>query len=219
MRKSFRLLAMMVVVIGMTVMGADLAKATNVTFDFTACPSGVSCPGDFGTNTATYTSSGMSIVAWGYGSSGTAQPLDLFLKDGPTDEDGLGLNPSADNEVNPGQYIYLDMSNLVSHGLFSGIVGLGSIQSGETGSICTTTAVGMPGSVCTSVTDSGGSMGSANVTWSASDPILSITASSGSVLIVNGIIAATPEPASLSLFGIGLLGVAFLFRRQLKAVV
>ncbi len=29
----------------------------------------------------------------------------------------------------------------------------------------------------------------------------------------------TPEPASLSLFGIGLLGFAFLFRRQLKATV
>jgi len=219
MRKSLRLLAIMVAVTAMTVIGAGLAKATNVTFNFAACPGVVPCPGDFGTNTATYTTSGLSIVASGYSSSGTSTPVDLFLKNLGGTETGLGLAKTSDNEINPGQYIYLDMSNLVSHGLFSGVIGLGSVQSSEVGSICTTAAVGTPGSTCISVTDSGGNLGSANVTWSSADPILSITATTGSVLLVNDVTAVTPEPASLSLFGIGLLGFAFLFRRQLKATV
>src|SRR5579875_342685 len=216
MKRSLRLLGSIVAVVAITVMGAGLAKATNVTFNFAGCPSSSvsACPGDFGTNTATYTAGGLSIVASGYGSSGTSSPVDLFLKAGGGDENGLGLNGTFDNEINAGQYIYLDMSNLVSHNVFSGVVGLGSVQSGEAGSICTTTAVGTPGSVCTSVGDSGGSMGSASVTWSAADPVLSITATSGNVLLVKNVSTVTPEPASLSLFGIGLLGVAFLFRRQ-----
>ena len=217
MKKSLRLLAVVVGISAMTVIGAGRARATSVTFNFGACPSSpATCPGDFGTNTATYTSSGLSVVASGYGSSGTSHPLDLFLKMGGGDEDGLGLNPSSDNEINPGQYIYLDLSNLVSHSIFSGLIGLGSVQSGEAGSICTTAAVGTPGSTCISVGDSGGSMGSASVTWSAADPILSFTASPGSVLLDNLSVSVStvPEPASLTLFGTGLLALALLIRRK-----
>ena len=216
MRNPLKFFAILAVV----AVGTVMAHATSVTFNFAACPTGVvagSCPGDFGQNSATYTSGGLSIVASGYSSAGTTNPDNLFLKDGPTDEDGLGLNATSDNEANPGQYIYLDMSNLVSHGLFSGIIGLSSVQSGEVGSVCTTTAVGSPGTACVSVNDAGGSMGSANITWSASDPVLSITATSGSVLLVNDVTALTPEPASLSLFGIGLLGLGLLFRRQSRS--
>ncbi len=216
MSNTLRFLAILAAV----AIGTAMAQATSVTFNFAACPSSPvvgACPGDFGQNSATYTSGGLSIVASGYSSTGLTNPDNLFLKDAPIDEDGLGLNATSDNEANPGQYIYLDMSNLVSHGLFSGSIGLSSVQSGEIGSICTTTAVGSPGTACVSVNDAGGNMGSANITWSASDPVLSITAASGSVLLVSDVTAITPEPASLSLFGIGLLGLGLLFRRQLRS--
>lgn len=224
MKKSLRLLAVMVAVATMTVIGAGLAEASNITFNFGACPSSPvvgTCPGNFGQNSATYTASGLSVVASGFSSSGLGSPNNLFLKMGSGDETGLGLAGTSDDEINHGQYIYLNMSDLVAHGLFSGVVGIGSLQSGEVASICTTTAVGTPGTTCLTATDSGGSLGSANITWSSADPVLSITATKGNILLVNDVTAAStvPEPASLSLFGIGLLGFGFLFRRQLKATV
>ena len=216
MRNTLRLLVALAAVAA----GTGMAQATTITFNFAACPTGSvagSCPGDFGQNSATYTSGGLSIVASGYSSSGLAHPDNLFQKVESPVETGLGLAGTYANEANPGQYFYLDMSKLAAHGIFSGVIGLGSVEAGEVGSVCTTAAVGTPGTACVSAGDGGSGLSSATLTWSASDPILSITASPGSVLLTSVLINDASEPASLSLFGIGLLGLGLLFRRRLTS--
>ncbi|MGH9355401.1 MAG: PEP-CTERM sorting domain-containing protein [Terriglobia bacterium] len=216
MRNTLRLLAVLAAV----AVGTGMAHATTITFNFGACPSGPvagSCPGDFGQNSATYTSGGLSIVASGYSSSGLANPDNLFLKAESPDETGLGLAGTYANEANPGQYIYLDMSKLAGRGIFTGVIGLGSVEAGEVGSVCTTAAVGTPGTSCISAGDGGSGLSSATLTWSLSDPVLSVTASPGSVLLTSVLLDDAPEPASLSLFGIGLLSLGLLYRRRLKS--
>ncbi len=208
------------------VLGTAPTWASNINFAFGNCATITSsytgsCPGNLKTDTATYSvtvgANTYSITATGYINSTTTR--DLFVKnDGPS-EYGLGLNSTSDNEINYGQYIYLDFSNLASQGILSGTIGLGSVQSGEEGQICTATAVGTPGTVCTTVGDSGGDLGSLAVTWTAADPIFDITVpkDKGNVLVLSDLsvtpVSTTPEPASVALFGTGLLALAFFVKR------
>ena len=118
-----------------------------------------------------------SITASGYKSKTATD--NLYVKNDSPSEYGLGLNGTSDNEINSGQYIYLDFSSLANQGILDGTIGLGSVQSGEEGSICSTTAVGTPGTVCTSVGDSGSDLGSLGVTWTKADPFFDITVPKG----------------------------------------
>ncbi|HEX5481969.1 MAG TPA: PEP-CTERM sorting domain-containing protein [Terriglobia bacterium] len=207
--------------------------ASTVTFDFTNCSQitsptgfgGTACHNaDLGQNTATYTSGGLTLTATGMGSTG---PADIYVKFfSATDERGLGLVTGAsDHEIHPGDSLYLDLSDLASKGITSGTLWLGSLstESGatEVGNVCATDAVGTPGtSMC--VAYSGVSSGSLSntVSWSSSDPILSIQSTSGGFLVGETLSvtqSTVPEPSTLVLFGTALLAGAFLFRRRLSS--
>lgn len=220
---KLRLLALMTAAL---VFGSAPAWASSIDFAFGNCATITSsipgsCPGNLGTDQATYSvtvgANTYSVTATGY-KSATATD-NLYVKNGGTSEFGLGLNGTSDNEINHGQYIYLDFSNLASHGVLSGTIGLGSVQSGEEGSICSTAAVGTPGTVCTNVGSSGGDMGSLAVTWTAADPFFDITVpeDKGNVLVLSDLsvtpTSTTPEPASMALFGTGLLAFGLFFKR------
>jgi hypothetical protein len=194
--------------------------ASTVTFNFGSCGSISSsfsgtCPGDLGTDTATFTSSGLSVTATGY--LNTSKPNNLFVKSDGAEETGLGLTGTADDEVGVGQYIYLDMSDLLSHGIDSGTLWIGSAQSGEDAMVCETSAVGTPGTTnCLTAMGNSSGLTSLAVDWSSGNPILSITASgnSSNVLVAKAVtVSPVPEPSSMALFGTMLLAFAFAYHR------
>jgi hypothetical protein len=210
-----------------------------ITFNFADCGSIVStlgtggtCPGDLKTPTATFdqtpgTANPLYVTATGFSSS-TYLATDLYVKHGGTSETGLGLAGGADDEINAGQLILLNMSDLISHGIFSGTVWLGSLQSGEYGRVCDATLSENPFSNCQTVSESGSTqIGSAAVSWSSSNPWLAFRGpksswqwcdSSGGNFLIDSLTVqnSVPEPGSLALFGLGLaaLGLAVASRKR-----
>jgi len=194
--------------------------ASTVTIDFSSCSSISSsfpgtCPGNLGTDTVTYTSGGLSVTATGYLNTSTTN--NLFVKSDGPGESGLGLAGTAQDEVGVGQYIYLDMSDLLSHGIDSGTLWIGSAQVGEDAKVCETSAVGTPGTTnCLTAMGNSSELTHLAVNWSSGDPILSITAfgNSSNVLVAKAITASpVPEPSSMALFGTMLLAFAFAYHR------
>jgi hypothetical protein len=194
--------------------------ASTITFNFGSCGSISSiipgtCPGNLGTDTATYTSGGLSVTATGYLNTSTTN--NLFVKSDGAEETGLGLAGTADDEIGVGQYIYLDMSDLLSHGIDHGTLWLGSAQVGEDAMVCETSAVGTPGKTdCLTAIGNSSGLTSLAVDWTSGDPILSITAfgNSSNVLVAKAITASpVPEPSSMALFGTMLLAFAFAYHR------
>jgi hypothetical protein len=187
--------------------------AGTITFNFGDCGSLVTsgtCPGDLGGGPQIFTDSTgtYAVEAEGFNSSGNS--IDLFVKDDGGGETGLGLAGTLQNEINSGQLIVMDLADLTAHGFDSGTVTLGSLQSDETGWVCTAPSL----AACQSVTGSGTTAtGTVDVTWSESAPFLlfaQVEASGGGNFLVDSLTAqasTVPEPGSDVLFMLGLLGV------------
>lgn len=184
--------------------------AGTITFNFGDCNSVMNanaCPGDLGGGLQVFTDSTGNYAVGVIGTDVNQDSIDLFVKDDGAGETGLGLAGTLNNEVNDGQFIVMDMSDLVANGFDSGTVTLESLQSGETGWVCTAPAL----SACQAVTENGATqIGTADVTWSTSEPFLlfpQLEDSGGNFLVGSLTAQNVPEPDSGMLFLLGLLGV------------
>lgn len=211
-----------VLIAGIAFLTAGPAWAGNITVNFSACPSGYTCPGAIGTS-QTYSSAGYTITAYGFqhNAAGSYSATDLYVKESGGDESGLGISNETNHEIDSNQMIQLDLTNLANAGITSGSLMIGSVQSGEGYAISKSNAIGTLGSLeLTGTLDET----SFPISWTANDPILSITAyvpgSNGNpqsnVLLMDfSANQPTPEPASLVLVatGLAILGLGYLKSR------
>ena len=187
-------------------------RATTVSYNFDGCTSSNVCSGSVGNTTASYTSNGQTITATGFSSPGH----DLFIKAAGGDESGLGIAGTSDNEIEPGSFIQLDLSNLAKAGATSGSLTLGSVQSGEGYKICDSSSPGSNSGNCFT--------GSLNdtafaISFSKSAPFIDISSTTGDVLLSSASVNSdpsvdTPEPSSIALLLLGLAGLAFIAKRR-----
>ncbi len=194
---------------GLVILSPSVAKADNVNFN--SCPKGATppCSGKTG-KVESWTSGGLTITATGFKSAGKED--DLFIKTNGGDEHGLGLVGQSDGEIQPGNFIQLNVSNLDKNGISSGTLTFGSVQPGEGYEICVTNTPGtLKGATCFS---GNADEAPVNVNW-GKDEYIDITATKGDVLISDFSFAASaPEPGTMGLTFLGAAGLlAFVIRR------
>jgi hypothetical protein len=184
---------------------APAASADSITWDFATAPNA-----SLGSTTHTYTMGGINIIATG--STG------LYYKVAGGDETGLGLACcDSDHEINANQSIVLNLGGLFSKKVTSLTLMLGSIQTGEFGSVCDAFAHCMTfnsSSDFTPVTI----MSLYSDMKAHHNGQLTVTAGPGDVLInqLHATISPVPEPSSLLLMGSGLLAMTGVVRRKLR---
>ena len=194
---------------GLMALMPSTANADNI--NLSSCPKGVKTPCSGATGKVeSWTAGGLTITATGFSSAGKED--DLFIKTDGGDEHGLGLVGASDGEIQPGNFIQLNVSSLDKDGITSGTLTFGSVQPGEGYEICVTNTAGtLKGATCFS--------GNADetpvkVTW-GKDEYIDITATKGDVLISDfSYTATTPEPGTMGLTLLGAAGLlAFAIRR------
>jgi hypothetical protein len=153
--------------------------------------------------------------------TGLAPGNNLFFKNAGVSETGLGIANSPDNEISfktgSSDIVRLNLSNLVPN-FSSATVTIQSVQALEGFELFKSASATDPGSPFLTV--NGGLTDTVSVSVSGSTPYLWIAATPvafSNVLLDTIDVSVVPEPASLSLFAIGLGGLGFCgwYRRRL----
>ncbi|MDQ2824371.1 MAG: hypothetical protein M3R29_02880 [Verrucomicrobiota bacterium] len=120
---------------------ASSAWATLVTWSLN--PTGVNA--NVGSSSADFTVGIYTITARGYDSPST--PHELYFKNLGAGERGLGLVGTVNNElqVNPLNFIQLDLTSILALGFTNGQISVGSVQSGESFSLYGSNTLGLLG--------------------------------------------------------------------------
>ena len=220
-------------VLGLSLAWAAPAFATGTTIDFGS-------PNTISGDTATFTFDSHTITAMGFqctdnglGSCSTSGVM-LSTKDDGDGETGLGIvgGPHGDNEIQSNSFVQLDFSQLASLGITSLTLQIQSVQNGEGFRLFQSNTAGMPGTSMLTMTGNGTNNPNSVVTTTISVDFatnafidisaLNSNATNNDVLLESGSMATpsnpgegspTPEPATLALFGTGLLALGFAVRR------
>ena len=163
----------------------------------------------------TYTVDGITVTAYGFSSQNHG--TDLFGKNDGGDEVGLGLKNFSDHEIGGSGFVQLNVSQLLGQ-FDGGFLTIGSVQKGETYDIWLSNTLGQLGTEIVSNGKLDDKEFSINLLQGS--PYVGISAGrSGNVLVSSlSVDQNAPEPASLALFGSGLILAAFLFRRRVREV-
>lgn len=207
-----------VIVIGMALIIISPSLRAD-TFNFGSCTqittSGAVCPNADSTKSSlTYTNGVLSVVATGELST-TVGTTNLYVKQtADTTETGLGtLLDTVDHEITVTDFINLNLSNLVTNGIFSGTLDLGSLQLGEGYKVCEGSSVGSLGGVACQTGNPGTGSWTLSLAWTATNDILGITAVNDGVPAANILLdglntpTPTPEPGTIVLLGMGIVGL------------
>jgi hypothetical protein len=196
----------------------NLGNCGNITTSGAACPNV-----DSGKTQLAYSDGVISLTASAFLKGSTNTPTNLYVKQGGTNETGLGTTVDVDHEINPGDFIDLNLSSLFAKGVTSGTLTLESLQTGEGFKVCQGSVVGSLGSNC--VTGGAGTgTTTLHLTWTNTTDIIGVTAFNADGLhpqanvLIDGITATvpTPEPATITLLVFGIAGLACRRRRLSK---
>lgn len=216
---------MKTILFAITLLGAFTVSATTVTYNFST-PANQS----LGASSQSFASTptGYSITAYGF-ENGSANSL--YIKNEGTSESGLGLASQNDFEIDTHGLVVIDISNLDSASLLQ--LEVASVDRGESFAVYGltssafsggSTAPKLPGSA---LVTGGSSLD--DTYFSVPDfsgyKYLALTATDGNVLLQGlsanvtgsiGNVAGTPEPATMGIVGLALVGVALAGRLRKK---
>jgi hypothetical protein len=216
MQTSTRFLQRATLSIGLLLLAFAAPRAKAALVNWNLNPSGANAP--VGSTSNPFTQSGNTITATGWDNlSGPDTTHELFFKNAGSDEIGLGLVNTLDNELQvnngvPVNYIQLDIRSILANGFTNGKISVGSVQTNESFSLYGSSSAGTLGALL-------GTYGSSYDDLLVDIPnfgtygYVSVAAASADVLPVAFQAVSTPVPEMNALLPIaGLLSIVALSR-------